>query len=98
MLELTKIQSEVLAYIIDRIKKDYPPTHKEIIQHFGWSSSGAAKVCLLAQKKKGYIHCALKVSRGIILLPPALEWDNEGRKPFTYVHPGALSKSIKKAP
>lgn len=77
---ITHIQSEVLGYIIDRIRGGLPPTHREISTRFKWSSNAAAKCHILALEKKLFIHTEARISRAINLLPNAIKWDEEGRQ------------------
>lgn len=62
---LTAIQADVLEFIMKCIHEKYPPTHREIVTHFKWNSSAAAKCHILALEKKGFIKTNTNVSRGI---------------------------------
>ena len=70
MRELTPKQKKVLAYIAARIAATgRAPTHREIAEHFHWSSNAAAKVHLLALERKGAIRLSPMTARGIEVLP-----------------------------
>ncbi|MFQ3546717.1 MAG: transcriptional repressor LexA [Termitinemataceae bacterium] len=68
MKELTERQREVLSFISDFTKTHtYPPTIREIAEHFSISVKGAYDH-LSALKKKGYLKLADKRSRTIEVL------------------------------
>ncbi len=67
--ELTERQEQVLDFIKSQISKlGLPPSHKEISQAIGASSSKAAADHLKALAKKGYIRLHAETSRGIQVL------------------------------
>lgn len=73
--ELTKRQSEILHYIVERIRNDgMPPTIAEIGQRFKISSTNGVNDHLVALERKGYItrtskarsiHVTEKASAGL---------------------------------
>ncbi len=66
---LTKKQEEVLGFITDQINGDgIPPTIREIMGYFEFSSMRSAQDHLKALARKGYIKLRGSVSRGIELL------------------------------
>ncbi|MBI2877428.1 MAG: transcriptional repressor LexA [Candidatus Tectomicrobia bacterium] len=66
---LTQRQEEVLRYITEVARQQgYPPTLRQIGEHFGMSSSNAVRTHLRALEKKGYIRRQARTSRGIELL------------------------------
>jgi repressor LexA len=68
MKELTKRQKEILSFIADyKHKNSYPPTFREIAEHFKISVKGAHDH-VTALKRKGYIIMADKRSRTMGLL------------------------------
>jgi len=68
MKELTKRQKEILTFIADYKKKNsYPPTFREIAEHYKISVKGAHDH-VTALKRKGYIVMADKRPRTIGLL------------------------------
>jgi len=68
MKELTNKQREILDFVISyKNEKGYPPTIKEIMENFSFSSPTAVISHLIALEKKGYIERVKKISRGIIL-------------------------------
>jgi repressor LexA len=63
---LTDRQSQVLGFVMDFAKTNgYPPTRKDIAQHFGWKSANAAEDHLRAIARKGYIFIGKHTARGI---------------------------------
>lgn len=71
MEELTKKQKKVLDFIVEQIRfNGSPPTIREIVKHFGFSSPGSPRVHLNALVRKGYIRLKKSVSRGIELCIP----------------------------
>ena len=67
--ELTERQEQVLDFIKSRIKQfGLPPSHIEISQAIGASSSKAAADHLKALAKKGFIRLHADTSRGIQVL------------------------------
>ena len=67
---LTRQQYRVLKFIFQRVRREgRPPTVREICEHFGFSSTGSARVHLRALEKKGYLtHRG--VHRGLELVWP----------------------------
>ena len=66
MKQLTEKQEHVLTFIKTFKKsKGYPPTRKEIAQHFGFASNNTAQAHLDALRKKGRIVLKANLSRGI---------------------------------
>ncbi len=54
--ELTKIQKNILDYLIEQIKgKGIPPTLAEVAKHFGYKNRATVQQHLGAIEKKGYI-------------------------------------------
>ena len=71
MEELTRKQKKVLDFIVEQIRfSGSPPTRREIVKHFGFSSPGSPRVHLNALARKGYIRLKKGISRGIELLTP----------------------------
>lgn len=63
---LTGRQREVLAFLKKFTQeKGYPPTRKDIADHFGWSSTNAAQDHLRAMAKKGFVFIGNRQARGI---------------------------------
>ncbi len=68
MKQITQVQKDVLNYISDFIEENaYPPTVREISDHFG-KSIRAVQDNLVALQKKGFITLAQKKSRSIRVL------------------------------
>lgn len=66
MSALTDKQSEVLAFIKNHIATyGFPPTLREIAQHFCWQSENSAATHVNALRDKGYIRIFRGLSRGI---------------------------------
>jgi repressor LexA len=66
---LTKKQEEVLEFITSQINEaGIPPTIREIMKYFGFSSMRSVQDHLKALANKGYINLRKSVSRGIELL------------------------------
>ena len=71
---LTPRQKQILQFISQFIEKNkFPPTRSELSGHFGFKSPNAAEAHLRALEKKAVIGIERGVSRGITLLPLALE-------------------------
>jgi repressor LexA len=71
---LTARQKQILQFISQFIEKNkFPPTRSELSGHFGFKSPNAAEAHLRALEKKAVIGIERGVSRGITLLPLALE-------------------------
>ena len=72
--KLTPRQKEVLNFISEFIDKyKFPPTRSELSAHFGFRSPNAAEAHLRALEKKSVISIGRGVSRGLTLLPLALD-------------------------
>ena len=68
-MQLTKRQSEVLAFIKQfNNDKGYTPTAAEISEHFGFASPNAAYDHMKRIKDKGYITMTPSIARGIGIL------------------------------
>ncbi len=68
MKQITQVQRDVLNYIADFIDENaYPPTVREVSEHFG-KSIRAVQDNMVALQKKGYISLAQKKSRSIRVL------------------------------
>ncbi|MCR5045431.1 MAG: transcriptional repressor LexA [Treponema sp.] len=68
MKQITQVQRDVLNYIADFIDENaYPPTVREVSDHFG-KSIRAVQDNMVALQKKGYISLAQKKSRSIRVL------------------------------
>ena len=68
MKQITQVQKDVLNYIADFIDENaYPPTVREVSDHFG-KSIRAVQDNLVALQKKGYISLVQKKSRSIRIL------------------------------
>ncbi len=66
--ELTKVQKDILEYLIERkTGKGLPPTLAEIAEYFNYQNRATVQQHLKALEKKGYIKRDPKVSRGIEL-------------------------------
>ena len=70
----TKRQLAVLEFIYEHVaERGYPPSHRDICDHFEWASTVAARGHLLALESRGLIKRALGVSRGIRITEKGLE-------------------------
>jgi len=68
MAQLTPRQTEVLQFIQRSLRESgYPPSQRDIAEHFGFAQN-AARDHLLALEKKGQIELAPNDARGIRLL------------------------------
>ena len=66
--DLTRIQKDILNFLIDQIKgKGIPPTLADIAKHFGYRNRATVQQHLGAIEKKGFIKKSPKLSRGIEL-------------------------------
>jgi len=66
--DLTKIQRDILNFLIDQIKgKGIPPTLADIAKHFGYRNRATVQQHLGAIEKKGFIRKNPRLSRGIEL-------------------------------
>ena len=70
---LTKKQSEILRYVLDKLKDDgYSPSYDEIARHFGLSSKATVAEHLATLQTKGYLKLpggregALAPARGVL--------------------------------
>jgi repressor LexA len=65
--ELTAKQMRVLGFVQRFITQNgYPPTRREIADHFEWASQTSAEDYLRALARKGFIKIAPgKISRGL---------------------------------
>jgi len=65
---LTRIQKNILDFLIDQIKgKGIPPTLAEVANHFGYRNRATVQQHFSAIEKKGFIKKNPKLSRGIEL-------------------------------
>lgn len=65
---LTFRQQEVLGFVVDHVEHcGYPPTLREIADHFGMSSLNAARDHLRALENKGYLSRTADKSRAMIV-------------------------------
>ncbi|MBN1841864.1 MAG: transcriptional repressor LexA [Deltaproteobacteria bacterium] len=68
MENLSSKQSRVLRFLMDfNAKYGFPPTIRELCDHFGFKSLNTAHFHLRSLKKKGYIHIHPGKGRGITL-------------------------------
>ena len=69
---LTKRQSEVLKFVQSEVANHgYPPTVREIMEHFQFNSPRGATCHLDALEKKGFITRETKMARSIRLTAKA---------------------------
>ena len=81
MKELTVRQNEILSFIKKYIASHYyPPTIREIAEHFGISIKGAHDH-IMALRKKGVIRQTGKCSRTMELIKDTIEDDNSTEIP-----------------
>jgi repressor LexA len=67
----TKIQNRVLSFIENELRSGRPaPTHREIADHFGFSSTRAAACHLAALKQKGLLEAEAGKARALRLVAP----------------------------
>ena len=72
--KLTVRQKQILEFISEFIEEhQFPPTRSELSTHFGFRSPNAAEAHLRALEKKAVIGIGRGVSRGITLLPLAMD-------------------------
>lgn len=64
---LTKIQQNILDFLIELRSKASTPTLAEIAKHFGYKNRSTVQQHLQALEKKGFIKRNPKISRGIEL-------------------------------
>ena len=68
-VDLTDRQIEVFRMIeAFQEKNQYPPTRREIAEHFGWKSTNAAECALKRLAAAGAIELVPDINRGIKLL------------------------------
>jgi repressor LexA len=65
--ELTKIQQNILDYLIELRSESKTPTLAEIAKYFGYTNRSTVQQHLQAIEKKGFIKRNPKISRGIEL-------------------------------
>ena len=76
--ELTERQQSVLDHILDAIRQDgYPPTVREIAQHFGFRSPRAVSDHLETLERKGYLRLTgtargIQIADGVLRDPDAV--------------------------
>lgn len=71
---LTEKQNAVLRFISEQIEaRGFPPSNREIQDHFGFASQNAARNHLLALEQKGAITREKRCSRGIRLTVQKIE-------------------------
>jgi repressor LexA len=82
---LTPRQKEILDFIRDfTASHGFSPTHREICEHFGYSSYGTAHKHLKLLERKGFLRRHWNQKRGVELANPAgsLQAGAEGELPF----------------
>jgi len=81
---LTERQKAILEFIQDfRRRRGVAPTHREICEHFGFSSYGTAYKHLKLLAEKGYLKRDRHQRRGLELLPSAgIGEGSEAELPF----------------
>jgi len=83
MKEITIQQSKVLDCIQDYINKTgFPPTRANICKELGFKSPNSAETHLRALEKKGFINIESGTSRGISLVNPKVNKNNEDAFPI----------------
>ena len=65
--ELTKIQQDILNYLVELKSKSAVPTLAEIAKHFGYKNRSTVQQHLQSIEKKGFIKRNPKISGGIQL-------------------------------
>ena len=76
MSELTERQREVLDFIADHIvAHQRPPTYREIMAGFGWSSTNSVADVIKALVSKKYINADPFTRRGIYIRGRTLAWE-----------------------
>lgn len=64
----TQRQEAVIGYLREFIlARGYPPTRREIMDHFGWRSTNAAQQHLRLLRQKGLLEWDERTARGIRL-------------------------------
>jgi repressor LexA len=67
--QLTERQEEIFQYIYEHINENhYPPTLREIADHFKFSSTNAVNDHLVALERKGYLRRGADKSRALEIL------------------------------
>jgi repressor LexA len=65
---LTDTQRSVLEYVQAHLTRDHrPPTVRDVMRHFKWSSPQSARKHLLALEEKGYLEREEHTARGLRL-------------------------------
>lgn len=68
-VSLTRTQQKVLDFVRWYLKaKGWPPTRREISDHFGWKAHNAAAQHLWLIERKGYLRIVSNTARGIEIL------------------------------
>jgi len=66
---LTDVQQKVLEFIQAHLEEfSRPPTVREVMRHFDWSSPQSARKHLLALEEKGYLEREDRTARGLKLV------------------------------
>ncbi|MCA9772816.1 MAG: transcriptional repressor LexA, partial [Myxococcales bacterium] len=79
MKVLTQRQEQILAFLIQRTREQgYPPTFREIGDHFGIASTNGVMKNLAALERKGYIRRKDRASRAIEIQASAFETELAG--------------------
>ena len=69
MTKLTPRQLEIYQYLAGYIAShQYPPTVREIMQHFGFKSPNSVMIHLKPMRKKGWLNWQDGLSRSIAIL------------------------------
>jgi len=66
--KLTKIQREILEFLVETKSRGFVPTLAEIAKHFSYKNRSTVQQHLKAIEKKGYIKRNSKIARGIELI------------------------------
>lgn len=67
-MELTDKQKQIQDFIRKKtLKQGFPPTRREIQEHFGFASPNAVQTHLKALVRKGAIKVFKGIARGIVL-------------------------------
>ncbi|MCB9072832.1 MAG: transcriptional repressor LexA [Bdellovibrionaceae bacterium] len=70
-MSLTPKQKQVLDFIVSfSKKKGVPPTHQNMMDHFGWTSPGTVQDFLKILQKRGYLTKDWKTASSIRVLDP----------------------------
>lgn len=85
--ELTERQRQVLEYVASHLQAfGYPPTVREIADHFRMSSAFGIQRHLTELQRKGYLHREAGARRALTLAPEVLE-AMEAAEPLSNVQP-----------